>query len=137
MNTHQELIEEKVAELIKKVRSINSECAFEAEEKFAYQQGFQDAIAMFYIDLTGTPKTKGTMQATIDTVSMIAREEEAVKYNKIIERAVASERKRITDNVKDWRRGLHMFCNQVDTFEEAHQQILKALTPLNKEEEVC
>ena len=67
-NPHTALIEEKVAELIEKVKSINSECAFEAEEKFAYQQGFQDAIAMFYIDLTGTPKTKGTMQATIDTV---------------------------------------------------------------------
>lgn len=68
INPHQALIEEKVAELIEKVKSINSECAFEAEEKFAYQQGFQDAIAMFYIDLTGTPKTKGTIQATIDTV---------------------------------------------------------------------
>jgi len=67
-NKHQELIAEKVAELIEKVKSINNECAFEAEEKFAYQLGFQDAIAMFYIDLTGTPKTKGTMQATIDTV---------------------------------------------------------------------
>jgi len=75
-NTHQELIAEKVAELIKKVKSINSECAFEAEEKFAYQQGFQDAIAMFYIDLTGTPKTKGTIQDTIDTV--VAEERERV-----------------------------------------------------------
>ena len=75
-NPHQALIEEKVAELIKKVKSINSECAFEAEEKFAYQQGFQDAIAMFYIDLTGTPKTKGTIQDTIDTV--LERERERV-----------------------------------------------------------
>jgi len=74
-NPHQALIEEKVAELIEKVKSINSECAFEAEEKFAYQLGFQDAIAMFYIDLTGTPKTKGTMQATIDTVLKKQRRE--------------------------------------------------------------
>ena len=52
----------------------------------------------------------------------------------VIERAVAAERERITDNVKDWRRGLHMFCNQVDTFEEAHQRILKVLTPLPDKE---
>ena len=65
-NPHTALIEEKVAELIEKVKSINSECAFEAEEKFAYQQGFQDAIAMFYIDLTGTPKTKGTIPSHVE-----------------------------------------------------------------------
>ena len=33
-----------------------------------------------------------TLQDTIDTVSMMVREEEAVEYNKIIERAVADER---------------------------------------------
>jgi len=81
-NPHTALIEEKVAELIEKVKSINSECAFEAEEKFAYQQGFQDAIAMFYIDLTGTPKTKGTMQATIDTVL----KEDRIRLHKLIEK---------------------------------------------------
>ena len=83
-NPHQTLIKEKVAELIEKVKSINSECAFEAEEKFAYQQGFQDAIAMFYIDLTGTPKTKGTIQATIDTVL----EEERERITSVIQERV-------------------------------------------------
>ena len=84
-NPHQALIEEKVAELIEKVKSINSECAFEAEEKFAYQQGFQDAIAMFYIDLTGTPKTKGTIQDTIDTVVAEERERAALIVEEMME----------------------------------------------------
>ena len=84
-NTHQELIAEKVAEFNKKVESINSECAFEAEEKFAYQQGFQDAIAMFYIDLTGTPKTKGTIQATIDTVIEGERKKAALIVEEMME----------------------------------------------------
>ena len=75
-NKHQKLIDKKVAELIEKVKAINGESVFEAEEKFAYQQGFQDAIAMFYIDLTGTSKTKGVMQETIDTVLAVQREEQ-------------------------------------------------------------
>ena len=35
-NPHTALIEEKVAELIEKVKSINSECTFEAEESLKW-----------------------------------------------------------------------------------------------------
>ena len=98
-NPHQELIEEKVAELIEKVKAINSECAFEAEEKFAYQQGFQDAIAMFYIDLTGTPKTKGTIQATIDTVIEGERKQAALIVEEMMEDA--EHWKPITNRILD------------------------------------
>ena len=41
------------------------------------------------VSWTVTPEE---LLALIDTVSMIVREEEAVEYNKIIERAVAAER---------------------------------------------
>ena len=67
-NKHQELILEKVTELIEKVRALNGVSALKIEKRFEYQQGYQDATTMFYIHLTGTPKTKGMMQDTIDTV---------------------------------------------------------------------
>jgi len=110
-NTHQELIAEKVAEFNKKVESINSECAFEAEEKFAYQQGFQDAIAMFYIDLTGTPKTKGTIQATIDTV-------------------LEGERERIIKTVE--RGTLYQTADPDEPEMVSLWDLKEALTPINK-----
>ena len=67
-NKHQKLIDKKVAELIEKVRALNGVSALKIEKRFEYQQGYQDATTMFYIHLTGTPKTKGMMQDTIDTV---------------------------------------------------------------------
>jgi len=126
-NTHQELIEEKVAELIEKVKSINSEYAFEAEEKFAYQQGFQDAIAMFYIDLTGTPKTKGTIQATIDTVA--AEQRSSIKID-------SSDMQKVGDHYwgGDYEPTYYELEKLTESMNEILQTKLKALdkTPPNK-----
>ena len=123
----EELIEEKVAELIEKVKSINSEYAFEAEEKFAYQQGFQDAIAMFYIDLTGTPKTKGTIQATIDTVA--AEQRSSIKID-------SSDMQKVGDHYwgGDYEPTYYELEKLTESMNEILQTKLKALdnTPPNK-----
>jgi len=46
---------------------------------------------------------------------------------KKIHQAIAEERERINNKVKDWRRGMSMFGKEVDTFNKAHEQILKVL----------
>jgi len=43
---------------------------------------------------------------------------------------IADERERVTDRVKDWRRGMYMLGREVDTLNRAHEQILKVLTRL-------
>ena len=44
-----------------------------------------------------------------------------------IHQAIAEERERINNKVKDWRRGMSMLGKEVDTFNKAHEQILKVL----------
>jgi len=56
-------VEEVAKELLVRASYVTSESVFEGAERFAYQQGFQDALAMVYIELTGTHKSKGTLTA--------------------------------------------------------------------------
>ena len=64
MNTHKKLIEEKV---------VNSQC------------DAGDVVTGWVIQ---SDEVRKILQDTIDTVSMIVREEEAVEYNKIIDTAL-------------------------------------------------
>jgi len=56
-------VEEVAKELLVRASYVTSESVFEGAERFAYQQGFQDALGMVYIELTGTHKSKGTLTA--------------------------------------------------------------------------
>ena len=74
------------------------------------------------------------LQDTIDTVSMIVREEEATAYNKIIDTVLEGERQRMRQIVKEriTANGT-IYDHDADVTYEL-ENILKALTPLNKEE---
>ena len=133
-NKHQELIAKKVAGLIEKVKAINGESVFEAEEKFAYQQGFQDAIAMFYIDLTGTSKTKGVMQDTIDTVLGEEREQMLNRVLEIVDGHKLVYRKgdeRFSNKAKDGEEKDHIDSSENETLDDVMTSLIK-LKPLDK-----
>ena len=67
--------EEMANAVMESAKSITGESAFEGAEKFAYQQGFEDALAMVYIDLTGTPNNKGVLQHRLETLVREEKEE--------------------------------------------------------------
>ncbi len=59
-------IEEVVEDFVKGMWYVTGESQYpEGDEKKAYHQGFSDAVAMAYIGLTGTPKTKGLIDKLI------------------------------------------------------------------------
>ena len=56
-------VEEVAKELLVRASYVTGENGFEGAERFAYQLGFQDALGMVYIELTGNHKSKGTLTA--------------------------------------------------------------------------
>jgi len=74
-------VEEVAKELLVRASYVTSESVFEGAERFAYQQGFQDALAMVYIELTGTHKSKGTL--TADRTALLTELKEWVEVKKI------------------------------------------------------
>ena len=83
-NPRQALIEEKVAEL--RQNHCHSKVDPLKNKHFFLKSASAHNTKLLFADI------EQTIQTTIDTVSMIVREEEAVEYNKIIEREVAAER---------------------------------------------
>jgi len=126
-NPHQALIEEKVAEF--KELGVGYEDSIEP---------ILDVLPNIDHPELGTYSFEKwltqTLQDTIDTVSMIVREEEATAYNKIIDTVLEGERQRMRQIVKEriTANGT-IYDHDADVTYEL-ENILKALTPLNKEE---
>ena len=124
MNTHKKLIEEKVAEL---------------NEFDFYTDGGN--IGADEVE----PWLRKALQDTIDTVSMIVREEEAVEYNKIIDTVLEGERERVLKclttplETKEMLEGWERYWEKVEEDKyvenciecENTKRILEGLTPLN------
>jgi len=112
-NPHQALIEEKVAEI------------FDTE----YIGGKQPNLNKKFVTQT--------LQATIDTVSMIVREEEAVEYNKIIDTVLEGERERVLPYIERIRLDVDVIiCECGGKYKDSDldlsvQELEEALTPTN------
>lgn len=66
-------------------------------------------------------------------IDLVVRLEEVIQIlasRPNCEEVVKAERERIIAGVKDWRRGMSMYCKEVDVLEGAHVQILKVLKAL-------
>ena len=88
-NPHQALIEEKVAEL--RQNHCHSKVDPLKNKHFFLKSASAHNTKLLFADI------EQTLQATIDTVSMIVREEEAVEYNKIIDTVLEEERERASE----------------------------------------
>ena len=81
--TIEERVEAFTKELTKKVRHMAGEGQYteEPERRSAYLDGVETALAMMYIDLTGTPKTKGMLHTALTTIAQEERERILRKIN--------------------------------------------------------
>lgn len=69
-------IEEVVEDFVKGMWYVTGESQYpEGAEKKSYHQGFSDAVAMAYIELTGTPKSKGLINKLLLSQQQKHREE--------------------------------------------------------------
>lgn len=69
-------IEEVVEDFVKGMWYVTGESQYpEGAEKKSYHQGFSDAVAMAYIELTGTPKSKGLIDKLLLSQQQKHREE--------------------------------------------------------------
>ena len=59
-----------IEQLLLRVKSITGESQFEGAEKFAYQNGFDDAVAMMYIELVGNHKATGFIDNLLETQAL-------------------------------------------------------------------
>ena len=108
MNTHKKLIEEKV---------VNSQC----------NPG--DVVTGWVIQ---SDKVREILQDTIDTVSMIVREEEAVEYNKIIDTVLEGERERVDKIIKQhtsWKPAAGYGSKRYIRKTNMKQKVIKLLEP--------
>ena len=149
-NKHQELIAEKVAEFNKLVDDDYYEFkeitdTKQLEGTLWTEEYWPESQVELDVDKVRNFLTK-TMQETIDTVSMIVREEEATEYNKIIDTVLEEERGRIKIDSNDMQKvGDHYWGGDyeptyyeleklTESMNEILQTKLKALdkTPPNK-----
>ena len=69
-------VEEVVEDFVKGMWYVTGESQYpEGAEKKSYHQGFSDAVAMAYIELTGTPKSKGLIDKLLLSQQQKHREE--------------------------------------------------------------
>jgi hypothetical protein len=94
MPSQQEEIERTAKEITDKVRyyATPNQYVTDSEEQKAYLEGVSTAIAMLYIDLTGTPKSKGIL-ASLTEAHKVEMEKMEKEYQDGISKIASQLRK--------------------------------------------
>lgn len=115
----EEQVEEKSTQILEGARYVTgNQYPEDSEEYKAYQSGFEAALAMVYIELTGTPKTIGKLTQALQERDRIAREEIAKRIEELPETYDSDDR---------WG-----MCPSVDR-EELDKLVKSLATPNDKE----
>lgn len=116
-HSNDEVIEEFINELMTRARYVKGNQYPDGSEEYkAYQTGFESALAMVYIDLTGTPKSQGMLRTLL------------AQKNAAVEKASLASNLRAFDIIhKHIMKSTHL--STINTLEAIQKEILANIPP--------
>ena len=100
-------IEEVIEDFVKGMWYVTGESQYpEGAEKKSYHQGFSDAVAMAYIELTGTPKSKGLINKLLLSQQQKHREELQKARQDWLRSEI--EKYKIVKYIPEWEKSLNI-----------------------------